>query len=365
MGCSMKKNQLGNVIFTLLILSFLISCNDSINESIGTENLDTEVVNEILGNSENRTNEVVSKVPVEPRGIEVGWQILYEYEFDHYVARSEFGIWPTEYRQHAGSSGDPDRIAKLNELHSKWGFNYIAAHIGVLPNITAIEAAGFPKETNYMALVVVSQAGRDAVANVYNGLSPNDYFWAYYTDEPGTEQNASEFEMFSLDTLVKSIHNYSLFGFGETWLGAFYKFTNTFYKTRPDYIMCTKYFRDELEQDIDQRPRWEEIKNGHYGFTKTWIAAHKDGSEFSQLLGWCKNNNVAPWFYQNEDVHDLSDGMLPQYCNAAWNAGFLDRYDKRFKVWYKCTLTHTHDPLHPGLCNWVEDRRVLEGIFLR
>ncbi|KUG25128.1 hypothetical protein ASZ90_005051 [hydrocarbon metagenome] len=226
-----------------------------------------------------------------------------------------------------------------------------------------------------MALVDVNQGGRDAVANVYNGLSSSDYFWTYYTDEPLSIQTISQHSFSDFKDYVKNLHSNSNFAFGETnttysgfytdnpyiWLGV--PHTN-YYPTDPDIIFCTRY--ENVYGGIDQRSLWDAFRSKYnQTFSRTWIAAHKDGSEFSQLLGYCMNNNIAPWFYQNEDVHDLSDGMLPQYCNAAWNAGFLDRYDKRFKVWYKCTLTHTHDPLHPGLCNWVEDRRVLEGVFLR
>ena len=64
--------------------------------------------------------------------------------FSKYEARStkEFGIWPHDSRMYAGSSGDPNRIRKLNELKSKWGFNYIAASIGDGANIGAIVSAG-------------------------------------------------------------------------------------------------------------------------------------------------------------------------------------------------------------------------------
>lgn len=163
--------------------------------------------------------------------------------FTKYEARAgkEFGIWPHVSRMYAGSSGDPDRIRKLNELKSKWGFNYIAASIGSGANIGAIVNAGYPRQTNYMAMVNANTSGYDAVRNCCNGLSPSDYFWAYYTDEPSSEQNVTEWELFTLDTLVKNQHPNSLFGFGETWLGAVYKYTNTYYRTIPNFVMCTKY----------------------------------------------------------------------------------------------------------------------------
>ena len=112
----MKLNNLGNLIFTFCSMIYLIGCVDSTVENIELENSKNELA-VVANNNDETTNTVLSKIPIDPRGMEVGWQVIYEYEFDHYVARSEFGIWPTTYRQYAGSSGDPNRIAKLNELH--------------------------------------------------------------------------------------------------------------------------------------------------------------------------------------------------------------------------------------------------------
>jgi len=253
--------------------------------------------------------------------------------FEKYEARAgkEFGILPHPYRQYAGGSGDSNRIQKLNELKSKWGFNYILASIGNYETIMAIVNAGFPISSNFMGGILCNQEGKNNVLNIGNGLSANTYFWAYYTDEPSSEQNVSEWELFTLDTLVKNQRPNSLFGFGETWMGAVTKYTNTYYRTRPNYVMCTKYFYDELEQNRDQRGRWDDFRNGLQGtFSKTWIAAHKDGSEFNDLLSYCRNYNISPWFYQLQDFEDASEIMISSHCYNGYLTNFLRRYEKKF-----------------------------------
>lgn len=253
--------------------------------------------------------------------------------FTKYEARAgkEFGILPHPYRQYAGGSGDANRIQKLNELKSKWGFNYILASIGNYETIMAIVNAGFPIATNFMGGIQCNQEGKNSVLNIGNGLNANTYFWAYYTDEPSSEQNVTEWELFTLDTLVKNQRPNSLFGFGETWLGAVYKYTNRYYRTRPNFVMCTKYFNDELEQNRDQRGRWTDFRIGLQStFSKTWIAAHKDGSEFNNLLGYCRDYNIAPWFYQLQDFEDSSEIMISSYCYNGYLTDFLRRYEKKF-----------------------------------
>lgn len=152
-----------------------------------------------------------------------GSQSCYTLEIDvwalvRYEAKSgiEFGILPHTNRQYAGSSGDPNRIQKLNELKSKWGFNYILANIGVYENIMAIVNAGYTIATNYIAGISCNQAGRDAAANVWNGLSPSTYFWAYYTDEPYSNQQITQYDFKQFRNYIVQLRPNSLFGFGET-----------------------------------------------------------------------------------------------------------------------------------------------------
>lgn len=259
-----------------------------------------------------------------------------------YYTRSgkEFGIWPHANRMFAGSSGDPNRILRLNELKSKWGFNYIAAVIGDGQNISAIINAGYPRTTNFMAMITCNQSGRDAVANCCNGLSINDYFWAYYTDEPYSEQGITQYSFKDFRNYVVQLRPSSIFGFGETTRYTANRYThNPYYwfgmylinynPTSVNFVMCSRY--DGYYDEIDQRPIWNDLKSLYPNiFKRTWISANKDGSEFNSLLSYCRDYNISPWLYQWQDYEDHSDLMLSQYCYNAYLTNFLSREEKRF-----------------------------------
>jgi hypothetical protein len=120
--------------------------------------------------------------------------------------------------------------------------------------------------------------------------------------------------------------------------------------------MCTVYW--DYYRRNDQRPIWDELKAKYNNvYSRTWIAAHLDGGEFRNLLGYCRDQGYAPWFYQMDDGYDYNDQMIASYCNAAWLEGLLRRYDSKYEVWYRCTLNHTHDPEAPWECLWIEDHR--------
>lgn len=369
----MKIRSHISALSILLIVLFNISCSENTPPEPDLSS-ETKTVLQAKSSADTKLNKVEVFNPT-PDQLVYGTKRETEYVLHHYVANSEFGIWPTEYRQYAGSSGDQTRITKLNELKSKWGFNYIAASIGDGQNITAIVNAGYPRTTNYMALLSVGQSGRDAAANCCNGLSSSDYFWAYYTDEPYSAQAITQYDFKSFRNYVKQLRPNSLFGFGETtvytanrythnpyfWYGTYYPNYNP---TSVDFVMCTKY--TNYSNNIDQRPLWDELQNKYNGvYSRTWIAAHADGSEFRNLLGYCRDHGYAPWFYQVQDGYDSNDQMIASYCEAAWLEGFLQRYDTQYEVWYHCILNHTHDPETPWECLWVEESRISKGIVQR
>ncbi|MDF1612198.1 hypothetical protein [Stygiobacter electus] len=296
----MKIRSFVDALSILFFSLFIFSCTESTPPE---PKLNSET--KTASSTNTSTSKKLSKVDdFYPDQLEYGTKTEIEYVFHHYVANSEFGIMPTEYRQYAGSSGDPNRIQKLNELKSKWGFNYIAACIGVYENIQAIVNAGFPIETNYLASGFATGGTEDraTVQNLYNGLSPNNHFWGYYVDEPYNHDCCASITQSSFKSFrdfVKGLHPNSLFGFGETyyvfanfhthnpyeWLYG-YSYTN-YYPTQVDFVMCTRY--DSFSgTEIDHRPLWDGLQ-GLYGnvFSRTWIAAHKDGSEFRNLLGYC------------------------------------------------------------------------------
>ncbi|PKL84055.1 MAG: hypothetical protein CVV24_01990 [Ignavibacteriae bacterium HGW-Ignavibacteriae-3] len=311
-----------------------------------------------------------------PYRLESGWKYETEYVFDRYEANGEFGIWPTEYRQYAGSSGNPNRITKLNELKSKWGFNYIAANIGDAQNVTAIVNAGFPITSNYMALVDANQSGLNAIMNMQYGS-----FWSYYIDEPYSRITNSpplpkitQAQFQNARNVSKQYHPNSNFIFGETdQVKAGYYTDNpyflaeqyhiNYYPTNVDFAMCAKY--DDLLGRIDQRTLWDGFIAKYSNKFKPWISADEDINEFRNLLGTCRDNNLAPWFFQAQDGTDNTDQIIASYCQAAWLEGLLRRYDKLFLVTYRCLLNHIHDPNNPDNCIWEEYDRSYQGTVQR
>lgn len=374
----MKIRSFIAAISILFISLSIFSCSENIPPE---PNLNPETKTELQAKTsvEKKLNKIGVFDP-KPDQLEYGTKRETEYVLHHYIANSEFGIMPTEYRQFAGSSGDPNRIQKLNELKSKWGFNYIAACIGVYENIQAIVNAGFPISTNYLAagFCTGGDGDRATVQNLNNGLSSSTYFWGYYFDEPYSHDCSASITQASFKNFrdfVKGLRPNSLFGLGETnvytanrythnpyfWFGTYYPNYNP---TSVDFVMCTKY--TNYSNNIDQRPLWDELQSKYNGvYSRTWIAAHADGSEFRNLLGYCRDHGYAPWFYQMQDGYDYNDQMIASYCEAAWLEGFLQRYDTQYEVWYHCILSHTHDPEAPWECLWVEDGRISQGIVQR
>ena len=309
--------------------------------------------------------------------MEYGHYKYNEYRFHHYVATSEFGIMPTEYRQFAGSSRDRNRIIKLNELKSKWGFNYIAACIGVSSNISAIVNAGYPISSNYLATGFATGGilDRNTILNAGNGLSSSTYFWGYYIDEPYSHTGIpylTQADFKNFRDFVKSTRPNSLFGFGETniytanrythnpyfWYSGYY--TN-YHQTSVDFVMCTRY--NGYYNEDDQRDLWSELSNSYSAkFNRTWISANLDNNEFDDLLGHAMNKGAAPWLYQMEDATDLTDNVISIYCDKAWKAGFLDRYDEKLEVWMVCKLNHKHNPNYLEECAWQKEKEIYLGI---
>lgn len=297
----------------------------------------------------------------------LGYKTVNGSEFHHYVANREFGIWPRPEIQLAAMNNDPVGKLKLRELKEKWGFTHIAAMIGVNSNIMEINQY-FPVTSNYMALIAPNAGGFDAFMNVYNGMG-NTSFMAYYMDEPANGNNSVPETLFkNFCYSLKLNKPNSIIGFGETTAGTGLLSTGISDYDNPsiNFFMCTRYFNLTPFVEKDQRPVWTDIRNyNSIKFKRTWIAAHEDGGEFETLLGYCINNNIAPWFYHNQDYFYPDDSSLYSYCAAACIAGFLTRYDRQYTDTYKCYINHTHlnndDPNND--CTWTFYNRAYYGII--
>ncbi len=295
--------------------------------------------------------------------LETGWKYETEYVFDHYSAKAgiEFGILPMASQQY-------DAVV-MEELHSYWGFNYVAIMIG--NSTTVSNAQNYFGIDHTMAVTEANDAGRNVIQyNTNNGLPTTTFFWAYYTDEPATAQSLTSYALDSFENFVHSVRPNSLFGFGDVTRQEIGNYiTNTItnsngqtypnlYPVNPDYVMCTKY-------DGDNIPRWDLIKNLTTKFTRTWINNEIDKGEFSNLLINLRDNGIKPWLFVETNNAQNRVQYISDYCYTAWQVGFLDRYFKQYLVLYHCILNHVHDPNSPGNCIWEEYDRTYQGIVIR
>lgn len=104
-----------------------------------------------------------------PYALEPGWKYESEYIFDHYSPKQgiEFGIVPTSSQQY--------NSIIMEELHSYWGFNYVAIMIG--NPITVANAQNYFGINHTMAIVEANSAGRSVVEfNTNNGLPQSTFF---------------------------------------------------------------------------------------------------------------------------------------------------------------------------------------------
>lgn len=97
-------------------------------------------------------------------------------------------------------------------------------------------------------------------------------------------------------------------------------------------------------------------------FTRTWISNSEDVGEFNTVLQNLRDNNISPWLFVWTNDSQNRVCYIEDYCNAAYQQGFLNRYYKQYEVWYHCILNHVHDPEAPWECLWVEDTRIYKGM---
>jgi len=344
----MNLQKLLTVVSIILISILIFSCSENAPQE---PQLDDDIIQQSLGKIGDSI--VVNALPY-------GYKNGIEYVFDHYSAKPgiEFGIWPSLSQMYDS--------AVMQELNSYWGFNYVAIIIGNPTTVT--NAQNYFGLNHTMALVTANDAGRSVVEfNTSNGLPASTAFWSYYTDEPATIQCLSSYGLDLFENFVHEKRPSSLFGFGDVTRQEIGNYiTNTItnslgqtvpnpYPVNPDYVMCTKY-------DGENIPRWDLIRNLTPKFTRTWINNSIDVGEFNTVLNNLKNNGISPWLYvETVDAQNRVQYMW-DYCNAAFQQGYLNRYYKKYQVMYRCNLNHTHDPEAPYECYWVEYTRTLLGI---
>ncbi len=109
------------------------------------------------------------------------------------------------------------------------------------------------------------------------------------------------------------------------------------YKDGTETLPCTYIW---WPVDTDQRPMWSKSKQKFgYKSSSNWIGAHKDLSDYNDLLGHARNLGLHTIWDYHQLAHDdeYSDDNIYQFCDNAWYQYFLRRYSQKVSYYYKCT----------------------------
>ncbi|MGE5679316.1 MAG: hypothetical protein ACM34K_00410 [Bacillota bacterium] len=326
----MKSHRLTLVFLSFLLVIFSISCSKepyaplSPKVSSGNEEKFAKAFSAVKVKASYErsidTLELQTDSAKNPKTPDINNAIKTEWVFDHYEAipGKVMGIWPRNARYNG---------ERLKQLHYKWGFNYLLfCRQDNEFNLAA--ASGFPAE-NLLVQVLPNnyQANMDKYKNSIYG---------YYCDEPC--ENGYDFN--AMSTYRSNIAP-------ETkWITSSFRrisCTNSIVNSA-DYILFSSYVHWwQILPNVwvsypvkpDQRPDWSDMKS-RFGnkFQMTWIGAHMDASEYSNLTGHAANLGLKGlWLYQLEDAtDDASDDNLSQYCYWAWRNGFLKRFERKYII---------------------------------
>lgn len=256
-------------------------------------------------------------------------QTYSEDEWTKYYVPTEnkiLGIWP-----HNSRFSD---LARMKELRFKWGFNNIL----------------IPRIYKMAAYELVIEAGFDS-SNIVRGIKLDSYqvdvesipkMSMYYIDEPADEgDNLTVWT--SVTEWIKSGNS------SAQIILSGYKRNNQlrdFVNSIGDKVMFSSYKHwwelfglwVSWPEDPDQRSDWSDMRN-RFGskFSLSWVGAHKDISEYDDLLGKAKNLGLEGVFlYQLEPIdNEVGDDNLETFSEAATKHGFLSTYFQQIRKYYE------------------------------
>lgn len=243
-----------------------------------------------------------------------GQTITFEYRWEKYfgtVPEKIVGIWPHHNRW---------TLERIKELKYKYGFNYFFVY----------------PEQNFFTLT--KSAGIDAsnlllqiLATNYNWLSDINTAppWGYYYDEPAERdisadamQNVTDWYNKNFPDMKKVIGGYKRTDKLKSYVANYSDIV--MFSSYQHYWTIFGYWVSCCPENFDQRSDWSDMKN-IFGdkFSMVWIGAHKDLSDYPNLLGHAKNLGLrGVWLYQLQELSDDSANIL-KFCEAAAAEGFL------------------------------------------
>jgi hypothetical protein len=250
----------------------------------------------------------------------ISGQTTYEEKWTKYyvtVENKTVGVWPHNSRY--------EDISRLKELRYKWGFNHL-----LIARFYGIEAYNMIIEAGFDSLKIMRQIRQDTYLENVEELPE---MWAYYIDEPA--------DLGENITIWGGITNWIKNKFPNTSIVlSGYKRTDqlkNYVNTLADHVMFSSYKHwwelfglwISVPENKDQRSDWTDMKN-RFGskFSFSWVGAHKDLSEYDDLLGKAKNLQLNGVFlYQLEpQENEADDNNLEQFSDAATKHGYLSAF---------------------------------------
>jgi hypothetical protein len=245
--------------------------------------------------------------------LESNCQSLFDSKYEP-VEGKIIGIWPHNDRFQS--------TKKLNELKTRWGFNYILlAEIYSEKELLLLKNSGY--DSLHVMYQVILENNMESFNVLKNKLFNLGKLWAYYFDEP----------------LSKEQPFIQILGlFSELSNNTFYPHAN-FIVSEVDEYKAQKFLRvaDKITYSgygnsdkfgVDQIQTWHEWKN-YLGntFSMLWISANEDSDEYKILLKAAKELNInSIWLYALEPIEtgkEVNDSNYKNFCDAAVEFGFM------------------------------------------
>jgi hypothetical protein len=256
------------------------------------------------------------------------------WRLQNYAAKEGFiiGIWPHELRI--------ENAAEAERLHKYFGFSHIFFNVNHgKEKYGMLNKVGFPPERIMVQLV--SGNFRERVKEFRN-------VYAFYIDEPyendlsieGVREFIEEYSPNSLFITSGYRRNSGLNRVVNEADGVMFSSYKHWWQCLPG-IWCT------WPVDMDQRPDWTDMKEryGDKSFTN-WTGSHRDTLEFYDLLEHASDLNLkGVWLYNYQDPHNSEKNLL-KFSDAAWSAGYMHKYERKFLYKYRCYNKSPED------CNW-------------
>ena len=255
---------------------------------------------------------------------ELKWTKYYET-----VENKIMGIWPHDSRYSS--------VSRLKELKYKWGFYDI-----LLQQKRGLEHYNMLIEAGFDSSRIVRHILQDTYLDDVEGIPET---WAYYINEPA-DLNENLTVWNNITNWIKNknpITKVIISGYKRD------DFLKDYVHSIADFAMFSSYkhwweflgFWISVPENPDQRADWVDMNN-LFGnkFSLSWIGAHKDLSEYDDLMGKAENLQLDGVFLYQHEPHgtEVDDNNFENFCDAAANHGYLNTYFQQVRELYKDNL---------------------------